>query len=271
MSETTAQRIRYKKPPIIERVVTCIADVSEESFYGKFDAWKDLVHAEFPEYDPIKEWSLNVGMKEGVPVFTESMPEVRITHRFWKKNAKGKRFMSMRLLPNQLTLNLHREEGNPHAFEDLFAEFQRWLPQWFGHFGATGASAVQLDYINLLSGATTPSFMDQYGALQIGSILKQFGSVPGRFQAIIPPYDCQLGLLIDAARRARFTMRVLAIMTAPNQGTAVRVDFQAAVDRDSPSLTVPQVFTEADFLHTVMVQQFEALFTDAAKKTFEPI
>jgi hypothetical protein len=52
---------------------------------------------------------------------------------------------------------------------------------------------------------------------------------------------------------------------------AVRVDFRAAVAKNTPCMTLQQVLAEADFLHTVIIDQFETLFTPAAKESFEPI
>src|SRR4051812_45863112 len=116
MSSDTKQAI-YKKPPVIERVVSVVADITEENFYSRFESWRAIIQSEFPDYDPIKEWKLSIKMKEDVPVLDDSLPEIEVTHRFWKLNEHGQRFMSMRVIPNQLTLNLHPELEKPHTFD----------------------------------------------------------------------------------------------------------------------------------------------------------
>src|SRR5688572_16013152 len=119
-SESRNRHVRYKNPPIIERVASVTADITEENFYSKFASWKEALQPEFPDYDPVKRWKLNFSMKGDVPVLEDSGPRIEVTHRFWKHNQKGKKFMSMRVLPNQFTLNLHPERDKPHNFEELY-------------------------------------------------------------------------------------------------------------------------------------------------------
>lgn len=264
-------QVRYKCPPIIERVLSVDADVSQETFFAKFESWKQIIGEQFPEYDPIKDWRLNIETKEDTPILTDIQPELLITHRFWRHNKKNKRFLSMRLLPGQLTLNLHRDQDDPHSFDELYSEMDRWLPQWMNHFEAKGASVVTLAYINLISSKTTPQFIAQNGGILVGSVLRVFAGVPSQHLGIIPPYDCQMGLMIDPNRQATFGLRVLGLPVPKGQSAAIRVDFQAIVAKPIPSLTAPQVLSEAIFLHTVMCDQFESVFTDTAKQSFEPI
>jgi hypothetical protein len=54
-------------------------------------------------------------------------------------------------------------------------------------------------------------------------------------------------------------------------GPAIRVDFHSEVTKDSPRMSAQQVLAETQFLHTVIVEQFESLFTPEAKQTFEPV
>lgn len=267
MSEQpSTTRILYRKPPIIERVVSVVGDVSDETFYSKFESWKEIILPRFPDYDPLKEWTVNIESSEGVPV----VGDVVVNHRFWRKTEKGKRYLSMRLLPNMLTLNLHGETGKPRRFEELYAELVMWLPQWITHFGIKGCREVALDYINLLSRATTPSFVNKEGGLAIGALLNVFTGMPGRHKGIIPPYDCQMGLMIDEKKPVIFAVRVQDTMTKPDMGTAVRVDLRAQLVKDKPVLTLGQVLAETEFLHTVIIEQFEAIFSETAKKSFEP-
>jgi hypothetical protein len=271
MSDVPAQPpFHYKRPPIIERVLSVTADIPLENYFARFEDWKLLIHDKFPEYDPITDWHLNIETREdGTPLLTDVQPELRITHRFWRRNSQGKRFLSMRVLPNQLALNLHPEAKNPHRFEELHTEFSNWLPQWLSHFGGNACDMVALNYINLISQHTTPQFINAEGGIQIGRVLRVFAGLPGQHMGIIPPYDCQMGLMIDPKRPATFAMRVSAVTIAKQNSLAIRVDFNAVVAK--PSQTPFQALSEAEYLHKVIVDQFESVFTDEAKKSFEVI
>jgi hypothetical protein len=270
-SEQTPQPIKYKKPPIIERVVSVVGSVVLDNFYAKFEGWKEIIQPHFPDYDPIKEWKLNLEMKNGVPNLTDAPPEVHVTHRFWRRNQRGERFMSMRILPNQLTLNLHREGDNPHDFRELLAQLKEWLPQWLAHFSVKGCMAVSLDYINVISAFNTPQFINPNGSINVGQALVVFAGVPNPHFGIIQPYDCQMGLMIDPDRPAVFALRVNAGLLPPPFKSGIRIDFHTEVNKNKPTLDVAQVFAEAEFLHTIIIEQFEALFTSTAKKSFEPV
>jgi hypothetical protein len=268
--ETKSARVQYKKPPIIERVLRVVGDIAPESFFAKFEAWREAIQPSFPDYEPLKDWRLNIEVKDGVPVFTDALPQVIITHHFSRKSPQGKKLLSMRIMPNEIALHLHRDPEKPHYFEELFTEAETLVPQWFTHFGVKASSSVALDYINLLSPATTPSFVRANGIL-VSSMLTVFSGVPSQHYGIIPPYDCQMGLMIDPQRPATFSLRVLGLITPQQHGPAIRVDFHSEVTKDSPRMSAQQVLAETQFLHTVIVDQFESLFTKEAKQTFEPI
>jgi hypothetical protein len=273
MSDVPTQpHFHYKRPPIIERVLTVTADIPLENYFARFEDWKCLIHDKFPEHDPITDWHLNIETREdGTPLLTDVQPELTITHRFWRRNSQGKKFLSMRLLPNQLTMNLHPEAKDAHRFEELHAEFSTWLPLWLSHFGGKDCATVSLNYINLISRHTTPQFVTPQGAINVGHALRVFAGLPGQHMGIIPPYDCQMGLMIDPERPATFALRVAAVTIARENSIAIRVDFNAAVIKPKPCLTPIQALSEAEFLHTVILGQFESVFTEEAKKSFEPI
>ena len=267
--ESDSKRMRYKKAPIIERALRVVGDIAPEMFYAKFETWRDAIQASFPDYEPLKDWHLNIEVKDGVPVFTDAPPQVIITHRFTRKSQQGQKLFSMRIMPNEIALHLHHDGGKPHYFEELLAEADILIPQWFNHFGVKGSPFLALDYVNLLSPATTPKFVHS-GAIHVGSVLTVFSGVPGKYTSIIPPYDCQMGLMVDPQRAATFSLRVLGLITPQEHGPAIRVDFHSQVAKDSAKMSAQHVLSETQFLHTVIVDQFEALFTKEAKQTFEP-
>ena len=99
----TQPRIRYKKPPIVERIFTVTCDLPPDVFFSKFESWKALIQPHFRHYDPHKDWNLNVQVKNGVPVFTDAQPQVQITHRFSRLNDKSKKLVSSRDADNKIS------------------------------------------------------------------------------------------------------------------------------------------------------------------------
>ena len=262
-------RIKFKKPPIVERVATVSGDIAAEQFYSRIESWKTIAAAEFPIYDPLTEWLLNVQEKDGVPLFDEAEPEVIVTHRFSRRNEHGDRTWSMRCPTERLTINLHSERNEPHDFEDLFGAMMKWLPRWSDHFGVTAYPSVQLDYVNLLGPRTTPHFVNQEGGIQINRLLQVFGSIPGIHKSIIAPYDCKVGLLIEPSRCIA-NIHVHAVR-GPDTALHVRVDLQIVATHPKGLPSVDAALSELRYTHDVLIGQFLAIFTDEAKTSFEPI
>lgn len=263
-------KLRYKKPPIVERVATVTGNFSDspvDLFFSRIESWKDIVRKEFPIHDPLTEWLLNVAERNGVPLFDEAEPEVQITHRFSRRNEHGQRLWSMRCPPDRLTLNLHAEDNIPHDFEELYGAVKDWLPRWADHFGVTTFSRVQLDYVNLLGPRTTPDFVARDGGIQVQRLLEVFGKIPGKHKSIIAPYDCKVGLLIEPNRCAAH-IHVHAVRS--KEGTLhVRVDLQVVAGHDVPLAGVNDALSELRYSHDVLIEQFLAIFTEEAKASFE--
>ena len=264
-----SKRIRYKNPPIVERVAAVSGDIPPETFFSRIEGWKNIVRKEFPVYDPLTEWLLNVQEKDGVPLFNEAEPEVLITHRFSKRNQSGERTWSMRCPPDRLILNLHAEQHDSHDFEELYAAMSNWLPRWTDHFGVNQFPTVQLDYVNVLGPRRTPRFVDKDGGIQINRLIEVFGKIPGRHQSIIAPYDCKVGLLIEKDRCGA-NIHVHAVRSR-DDALHVRVDLQVVAAHPIPMVSVDEALSELRYTHAVLIGQFDALFTDEAKASFEPI
>ena len=62
MEQTARPKARrtYSRPPIAERVGRVWAELSEESFLRNFETWRDKVQVEYPDYEPVKEWIVQV-------------------------------------------------------------------------------------------------------------------------------------------------------------------------------------------------------------------
>ena len=78
-------------------------------------------------------------------------------------------------------------------------------------------------------------------------------------------------MLVDEAKQSTWGMRVSSIPPENGHPPAARVDFKAATANPSFLRTQNDVLSEAQNLHTVVNQQFEAVFSNEAKASFEPI
>lgn len=175
----------------------------------------------------------------------------------------------MRCPPDRLTLNLHAETGNPHDFEELYEAVKNWLPRWADHFGVTKFPSVQLDYVNLLGPATTPTFVDKNGGIRINRLLEVFGKIPGPHKTIIAPYDCKVGLLIEP-NRCVANIHVQGVRS--KEGTLhVRVDLQVLAKQPDPLAGIDQALSELHYIHEILLSQFLAIFTEEAKQSFKPL
>lgn len=264
--------MKYKKPPIVERLLTATARCDDEKFFSRLEAWKSVVLEHFPVYDPVREWRLNVEERtDGLPFISNAEPQLIITNRFWRLDRNGKKYLSIRFLKNQLTINLHPTEDNPHPFEELISEYGNWLPKWINHFELNGCEQIHLDYVNLISREQTPQFVDGKGGIQIGRVLNFLGKVPGPYVRIIPPFSSEVAVVVNEEKETTWSMRVIGLYPEDGQTPAVRVDFKAVTPNPKFLKTPNEVLSEAQNLHIVICNQFEEVFSNEAKLTFEPI
>jgi hypothetical protein len=196
MTEPAARPKFYRNPPVVERVASVYANVSEELFEERFDDWKALVEADYPVYEPLKEWLILVEEKEGIPLLDTAHPELRVTPRFSQKPSKDGFDWSVRCPVGQLTMNMHSGswEGANRRYQHLRNEYGKWLPRWMEHFEVKELTSLNLHYVNLLNHETVPEFFSPDGGLLLNKLLTMFSSVPGEHECIIQPYDCRVSV-----------------------------------------------------------------------------
>jgi hypothetical protein len=106
--------------------------------------------------------------------------------------------------------------------------------------------------------------MDKQGKVLIGDAFTLFTRVPGANQGLCPPYDCQMTVIIDQEKDCYFYLRVLGM-----ERPGVRIDFQVRTVAMDKKLSLDQIYSEMSYAHEVILEKFEVLFTDGAKKIFE--
>ena len=221
-------RPAYERAPVIERVATVWGKVDQEMYESRFEEWRQQVEAEFPFYEPLQEWTLNITEKEGIPLWDTMHPELKITPRFSKKLKKDDFDWSIRCPAGQFTVNMHSSLEQPRRYTELQRSFSEWLPRWISHFGVKEFSLVQLVYINTLNSETLPSFYDAANRLLLDQVLTVFVAIPGKHESLAPPYDCRATLLLGDKKDAKFEIHTFSDVFAKTQPT-VRLDMTASV------------------------------------------
>lgn len=270
MTDSQTRPAFYKNPPVVERVASIYAEIPEEIFEERFDEWREFVEAEYPVYEPLKEWIILVEEKEGIPMLSSARPELRITHRFSKKTSKEGFDWSIRCPAGQFTMNMHSKpgKGDERRYSHLRSEFQRWLPKWIKHFSVSDLKRVTVHYVNYLTNETVPSFYSDPSHLEVEELLSVFTKIPGEHESIIPPYQCTANLVLPG--RSNATLRI-EVGSIPSGAPGLKLDLVAQVGLKGESADPYRLLELIDWAHARIIDRFEAIFTEKAKKSFSPV
>lgn len=265
----------YRRPPVIERVLSVYTGMADEIFESRFEQWRALISPEYPNYEPLKQWLILMKDRErdeGLPLFDTMQPELRITPRFSKKTSKEGFDWSIRCPAGQLTVNMHSrpDQGLTRRYGTVRAEFARWLPIWIEKFSVTTTSKITAHYVNLINRDTVPTFTTPTGELLLGQVLTVFSRIPGQHEHLIAPFDCKATLQLKGDNNSLLRLNVRD-WSNPQLGPAVRVDFVVEIHEPKVGTSVDGIMSLLDWCHERIVERFEVVFTDDAKKTFEPV
>jgi len=267
---------RYELPPVIERVAFLFAEMTDETFEMNRDSWKTHVKREFPFEDPLVQWRLNIKEEDGVPMLDQIHPELKITDRFYRKRedkgkegqAKSDFDFAMRSPQGRVELHMGSWPGSPRSFQTLRTECERWFGSWFKTFQLEKPTKVLLHYVNLLRKDVTPELFDENGALALGETLSVFAGVPGEHAHLEPPFDCKVGLRLNGVKDGKMRIHVVdASAETGNKAVAVRVHIFAEAGLETGE-GVDKALKLLDWCHERIVERFELIFTEKAKRTF---
>lgn len=262
------ERTAYRNPPVVERVVVVNADMSEEQFASGMESWESIVKQEYPNEEPIIKWSLNMEERDGVPLFETMQPELQITPRHARKPKLEGFDWSIRSPRGRFVMNMHSEHGTRRRYVHLRNECARWLPHWFEHFRITTPTEVSLLYVNHLRLDLTPGLYEPGGALLLEDTLTIFSAVPGVHEAIIPPLDCRMNVRLIGPPVAQMQIR-LRDLKSRSQAPALGLYLQTVAK--VPADARPDGILELlDWSHERILERFDVLFTEDAKKSFDP-
>jgi len=267
-------RTRYRKPPVIERalVIHLGAPIAEEKFQLKVDEWRTALVKDFPKLETVTEWTLHVIEKDGMPVMDTAGQTMTLRQTFWQMTPGQKRKQGIQLWQDKISFNLLGELGNPREFEELENLTSTWLPRWAADFEVGNYSGVTLQYVNLLSKETLPNFFEN-NQLNIGGAVRLFGGVPVQRNLLLPPFDFQVNVRVDNVEpKARVSAHCVSVDAPVEQGPTMHLRFTATTNLGQPPRSIPleNLKNEGRLTHNLIIEAFEAYFTDAAKAVFEP-
>jgi uncharacterized protein (TIGR04255 family) len=262
-------RLDFERPPVVERVVTVVAKMDGEIYASNFDAWRTEVQAEYPIYEPVSQWLINAEIKEGELATDPRKAQLKIIPRFSKKTGKAGFDWSLRSPQGSLTMNMHSGGHLRRRYDDLRAEFSRWLSRWIEHFEVEEFQILNLTYVNVVNRDTAPDFSTEDGRLLLEKLITVFVPLPGKHQDIVPPLDCTVNLRIRPDPPATLLIHLFGVPAVPQRPT-VRLDL--TVETQVPSGTSrEQLFEILDWCHERILNQFKIVFTEEAIKGFGPI
>lgn len=259
----------YAAAPVKHRVFSLPAAIPPEVYYARADELKEAMMAHFEHYEPQQQWLLNVEEKNGVPQFHSIKPEVLIKHTFWNKSKDGQKLVGCAVEPDRISIILRNLPKHTERFPTLKTWVEKIIPIWASILNPKISAAI-LDYANILSRDTVPTFINENGSLAIGELLTVFAGFPGEHQGIVPPYDCTMGLAIDQDAHVFLNLRVHGIQQHVSGGSAVQVDLQALKRPAKHGLTAVEAVDSLELLHKTVVDKFEVVFTPRAKAAFQP-
>lgn len=259
--------LRYKNPPIQERVITAVPSVrlSREEFLIRSEKWKVLVKEKFPHFVPQTDWRINIEQKDGgPPTFTSGGPEMEIRHWFWKQQSIPPKGLGLQSNVDKFSVNLVRDGDRVFSFEEAFSTFSEWLPLWATTFGAQKFGGFVLNYVNIINQQTVPNFVKN-GRIEIGRILNIFSNIPVHSVSMVAPYDCQLNFLVEETIPCSARVHVRAILNG------IQMDLQMSSIKEGKEVPITEFNKEIIILHHWIVSYFEGLFTQEAKVSFGTI
>ena len=256
---------RYKRPPIIERVVSLRAEMDQNVYDRGFDEWQEWVQKEFPVSEPVKNWHVNIQRKNGIP--SDFSSELQITPRFSEKSAAQGFDWSVRCPIGQLTMNMHSGPKNNRNYLDLRERFPSWLEKWISHFKVEKFTDLVVHYVNRLDSTTLPSFVKN-GQLEIDKVLRIFFNISTKNEDFTSPIDLQLTLILKGEPEGRLFIHLEDASHDSNPALTLNLVVSTSLRKGQ---STSEILSLVDWCHTRLVERFELIFTDEAKLTFDPL
>ncbi len=256
---------KYKSPTVTERVISLGVSMEEEHFQRELSTWHDVVRKAFPQSHIANQWQVSLAEKNGVPYIPKESQKFTTRYQFWKGKDK-QRDRGIQVWRDRVAFNLLSKVGEPRTYEDLHELYSEWFPIWSQHFAVPTVRGVTVEYVNHLSKLTVPKFCHG-DTIDVGRILTAF-VVRGPLTKLVPPFSFQMNFLEE---RDGLPLRFQAdLSSVPGKQTAMRLLFKASTEAAGREIPVDSLSNELDTCHGLILEEFEAFFSDEAKATFKP-
>lgn len=273
MADHSAQKTATVECPLVERMVTFFADLSDEHYEEKRHSWISLLADEFPEFDPETRWNFRIGNKPGTdtPFIQGGAPQIEILD-WCRDQSKQHATRVVRSFPSSEGqkggVSFHVLPGdnfsNYQHYSDLLAFAKKWLPVWCDHFGVKSLDCMALHYVNKINADTTPSLVTKHKGIKIKNILKLFGGLDIPYDSLTTPYECKMGVILSKSENQ--TGRIEITGDQNRAGIKVEFNVKKTFTADTPVL----LSFEEDLAHAHdrLIDLFTATFTPEAQAKF---
>src|SRR2546425_10658300 len=123
-----SEKVRYKNPPIVERIIGVYHQIPQDQFEDRLPSWAEKIRSDYPVSEPLAEWIIDIESKGGVPFVKSLTPKARIIHVFCQRHPKGLHVRGMRLRRDRLLFSLFRGEEKGHHFFEILPQKEKWVP-----------------------------------------------------------------------------------------------------------------------------------------------
>lgn len=255
----------YSHPPVVERALAFSCTLTEEAFQTKLASWGERVKQAFPSSKIQRQWQIQIAEKNGMPFLSSDGQKLTTKYQFFQQSGEDKK-QCIQVWQDKISFNLFGSVESPRSFTELREIANTWAPQWASHFGISSVHGIRLEYVNLLSPKTVPRFCSD-GKIRLGEILTAF-KVPGPYKDLTAPFDFQFNMV---ANQPDFPMAIHASLKgAQHDGGTLRLLFRASTENLQRSISLDTAQKEIDIAHSSIVAEFDAYFSEEAKKSFGP-
>jgi hypothetical protein len=114
-----------------------------------------------------------------------------------------------------------------------------------------------------------PTFISN-GRISINRILNVFGNIVGPAQRLIPPYQFEINIRALEDPPMAFKAKLTSAEELSKGQPTLRLDFKATSEIPGRKINLDAAQKELSLAHDLILQEFEAYFTEEARKSFEP-
>jgi hypothetical protein len=199
--------------------------------------------------------------------------ELRTIPRQQRLDELGNPTAEIETFPNRVVIRVLRQKNYLGSFHDLESEAMNWVPEWRKTFKVGKIKKIVISYSNFLCKTFTPELVKVSGDSQqinFGAALVMFADAPGKYKNLIPPFLAETAIEVDSERS--FGFRVKAVDDGKKEGAPHEPGILVILKHTFTPVNKPlenhDLQSKLQEAHDLLMEQFEAFFTENAKKQF---